>query len=423
MDSNTRRIAQRRFRLFWVLNAVPVAFLLDDILVLYGIRNGLPEPALAAVVSFVPLAMPFMLLGRLFTARWGLSGGWARAYSIRYAAVLVLVAVPWITLQPARTALFLAGAFVFATFRAVGVINMHPLNGEITTDNDRGRYLHTNFALFNGVYVLAVIATIVATRFFESTWIYQGMIVFGVLVGFTSLAVLRGVPESGEGRQAAREPFFRLLQEVRREIRLGVLIPAWAGGQMAFGLVIPFAVMFLKNGYGIDDYAALFFTLLTLLGSVVSGIVNRRIAGRLVQPDTLIVLYAATLVGLAAFWAFAPPFIVYPLVAVAFFLGGISRAGIIVGLQHHLISQNRPEHRMHVSLLVELTGSAVSGFSGTVIGGLLLQYFSSRTTGVGVYHGYFRVIFVVLLGALFFVQRIRKDRETPPQVPLPAGSR
>jgi hypothetical protein len=413
MDQAERLSAQKRFRLFWVLNAVPVAFLLDDILVLYGIRNGLPEPALAAVVSFVPLTMPFMLLGRIFTARWGLSGGWARAYLIRYTAVLVLVSVPWITSQPLRVVLFILGAFVFAMFRAVGVINMHPLNGEITTDDDRGRYLHTNFALFNGTYVIAVILTILATRRFDSTWIYQGMIVLAVIVGLISLVVLRGVPESGEGRRAAREPFFRLLREVRREIRLGILIPAWAGGQMAFGLVIPFAVMFLKNGYGIDDHAALMFTLLTLIGSVTSGVVNRRLAGR-VDPDSLVTMYAGILVGLAAFWAFAPPVIVYPLVGAAFFLGGVSRAGIIVGLQHHLISRNRPEHRMHVSLMVELTGSAVSGLSGTVIGGLLLQYFRQRTAGVGIYHGYFRVILVILVAALFFVRRIRHDRPGAP---------
>lgn len=409
LDETTRGAAQRRFRIFWILNAVPVAFLLDDILVLYGIRNGMPEPALAALVSFVPLTMPFMLLGRVFTARWGLAGGWVRAYLIRYTAVLILVAAPWFASPVARTAIILAGAFVFAMFRAVGVINMHPLNGEITSDTDRGHYLHTNFALFNGTYVLAVVATIVATRTFDSTWIYQSMVLVGVAVGFASLLVLRGVPEAGAGRAAAREPFLPLLNEVRRRIRLGILIPAWAGGQMAFGMVIPFAIMFLKNGYGIDDHTALFFTLLTLIGSVVSGVLNRRLTARL-NTDRLVFLYAAVLVGLAAFWAFAPARIVYPAVAAAFFIGGIARAGIIVGLQHHLISTNRPEHRMHVSLLVELTGSAVSGLTGTVIGGSLLSFFGARADGVAVYHGYFRVVLVLLSGALFFVWRIRHDR-------------
>ncbi|MFP4211058.1 MAG: MFS transporter [Alkalispirochaeta sp.] len=407
MDAVTRHGAQRRFRLFWILNAVPVAFLLEDILVLYGIRNGVPEPALAALASFVPLTMPFMLLGRVFTARWGLARGWVRAYLIRYTAVLVIIAAPWIPDRGGRTAIILAGAFVFAMFRAVGVINMHPLNGEITSDEDRGHYLHTNFAIFNGTYLLAVAATIVATRLVDATWVYQAMVAVGVAVGLVSLLALRGVPESGEGRAAAQEPFIPLLREVRRRIRLGVLIPAWAGGQMAFGLVLPFAVMFVKNGYGIDDHTALLFTLLTLLGSVASGIINRSLTAR-VNPASLVTLYATALVGVAIFWAFAPVRIIYPLVAIAFFIGGISKAGIIVGLQHYLISTNRPEHRMHVSLLVELTGSAVSGLSGTVIGGALLQYFGSRVTGVEVYHGYFRAILVVLVVALISVTRLRR---------------
>ncbi len=391
------------------MNAVPVAFLLDDILVLYGIRNGLPEPALAALASFVHLTMPFMLLGRLFSARWGLAGGWVRAYLIRYTAVLVLVIAPWFTDVTARTVIILAGGLVFAMFRAVGVINMHPLNGEITTDAGRGAYLHTNFALFNGTYFLAVIATILATRFFDSTWIYQVMVVFGVSVGFSSLLVLRGVPESGEGRDSARAPFMQLFREVRNEIRLSALIPAWAGGLMSFALVIPFAILFIKNGYGVSDYNALFFTLLTLIGSVTSGMLNQKLA-RWIDPDRLVFLYASVLTLMAVFWAFAPAQLVYPLVAAAFFVAGVSRAGITVGLQHHLISTNRPEHRMHVSLLVELTGSAVAGLSGTVIGGVLLDVFGRHFSGVDVYRWYFRVIIVILLVALVFVWRIRKDR-------------
>jgi hypothetical protein len=410
MDNPTRRYAQRRFRLFWMLNAIPVAFLLDDVLVLYGIRNGLPEAALAALASFTQLTMPFMLVGRLFTARWGLARGWVRAYLIRYTAVLVLIFGPWIGDLRVRTAVILTGAFVFATFRAAGVINMHPLNGEITTDGERGRYLHTNFALFNGTYFLSVVATIFATRTFDSTWIYQVMVAFGVAVGIVSLLALRGVPESGEGAEAARRPFLQLMREVRREIRLSVLIPAWAGGMMSFALVIPFAVLFIKNGYGIDDHTALSFTLLTLIGSVTSGVLNQRITGR-IDPDRLVFLYATMLAGVALFWAFAPSRFVLPLVALAFFVGGIARAGIIVGLQHHLISNNRPEHRMHVSLLVELTGSAVSGLAGTVIGGALLQYFGRRYEGVAIYQAYFRVILIILVVAVVLVRRIRRDRE------------
>lgn len=408
MDTSTQLYARRRFRLFWILNAVPVAFLLDDILVLYGIRNGLPEPALAALASFVQLTMPFMLLGRLFAGRWGLSRGWARAYFIRYSAVLILITAPWFADVRVRTLVILGGAFVFAMFRAVGVINMHPLNGEITTEEERGRYLHTNFALFNGVYLIAVIGTIVATRRFDAIWVYQAMVGFGVTVGFVSLVVLRDVPESGEGRAAARKPFLLVMRDVRREISLGVLIPAWAGGMMSFALVIPFAIMFVKNGYGIDDHTALSFTLLTLVGSVTSGVMNQRLA-RWIDPDRLVFVYAMTLCGVALFWALAPGVFLLPVVGLAFFIAGVSRAGIIVGLQHHLISSNRPEHRMHVSLLVELTGSAISGLTGTVIGGLLLQYFGQRYSGVAVYQAYFRVILVFLVVALVFVWRIRSD--------------
>lgn len=406
MDTARRTLAQHRFRLFWIMNAVPVAFLLEDVLVLYGIRNGVPEPALAALASFVQLTMPFMLLGRVFSARWGLAGGWTRAYLVRYTAVSTLILAPLLPTATARTALILTAGFVFAAFRAVGVINMHPLNGEITAEEDRGAYLHVNFALFNGTYLLAVLAGVFLTARFESTWIFQVMIAFGVLAGFASLLVLRGVPESGEGRRAAREPFFPVLREVRREVQLGVLIPAWAGGLMSFALVVPFSILLVKNGYGIDDSTALRFTLVTLAGAVVGGFVNRWLTGRF-TPRSLVLAYVAVLVGIAALWSVSPDRYLPAWTIPLFFAAGFSRAGIIVGLQHHLISSNRAEHRMHVSLLVELTGSAVSGLTATFIGGGLLRYFGERSSGIDVYHRYFLVVTAILVVALVFVARMR----------------
>jgi hypothetical protein len=412
MDAATRSLAQRRFRIFWILNAIPVAFLLEDILILYGIRNGLPEPALAALASFVQLTMPFMLLGRVFTARRGLARGWVAAYRIRYTAVLILIAAPFVESQSLTTAIVLLGGFIFAMFRAVGVINMHPLNGEITSDEDRGRYLHGNFALFNGTYLLAVGLTILATRIFDSTWIYQVMVAVGSAVGFSSLFILRTVPESGEGQAAAREPFFAMLRQVRREVRLALLIPAWAGGLMAIMLVAPFAIMLVKNGYGIDDYTALFFTLVSLTGSVASGLVNRRLTERM-KPHTLVALYTAMLAGVAGAWAIAPSQFVLPAVAGLFFLIGVAKAGITVGLQHYLISENRPEHRMHVSLMAELTAAAIAGLSGTVVGGGLLEIIGRSAVGLDVYRRYFLVVAGILLVALFFVQRLRRPVTRP----------
>jgi len=408
MDQATRLLAQRRFRVFWMLNAIPVAFLLDDILVLYGIRNGLPAPALAAVASFVQLSMPFMLVGRLITARKGLARGWATAYRIRYVLVLILVIVPYLQSNVVRTAVFLAGALAFAMLRAAGVINMHALNGEITSEEDRGRYLHGNFALFNGTYMVAVALTVVATRLVDKIWIYQAMVMVASAVGLLSLRPLVRVPETGVGKRAAQEPFFSLLASVRKEINLLVLIPAWAGGLAAFGMVAPFAIMLIKNGYGIDDYTALFFTLLFLMGSVASGVLNRRLTTR-IKPHSLVIAYVALLVGIAAAWAFSPATFVLPVVAGLFFLTGVSKAGIVVGLQHYLISENRPEHRMHVSLLAELSGAAIAGLSGTLLGGGLLQFFGARVQGIEIYHGYFRVVAVLLLVALFFVQRLARS--------------
>ncbi|MCG8481226.1 MAG: hypothetical protein MI724_19180, partial [Spirochaetales bacterium] len=49
---------QRLVRRFATLNGVSVALLLDSMLILYAIRNGLGDAAVATLASFMHLTMP-----------------------------------------------------------------------------------------------------------------------------------------------------------------------------------------------------------------------------------------------------------------------------------------------------------------------------------------------------------------------------
>src|SRR6056297_1231210 len=84
LSAQERSYGRRRFRLFMMSNALPVAFLMEHVLALYAIRNGLSDPLVAVLVSFIHLTMPFMLLGTLLITRIGLARSWGLCWSLRY---------------------------------------------------------------------------------------------------------------------------------------------------------------------------------------------------------------------------------------------------------------------------------------------------------------------------------------------------
>lgn len=190
------------------LNAVPVAFLMENVLVLYGIRNGMADSSLAVLASFIHLTMPFMIFGRNLIARFGLAKAWALGWGLRYTSVLIILFAPWAQNfgQWAASAVIMLGAFGFALFRSLGAINSRPLIGEITTRDERGRFIYGNFARFTTVHLLSMTVAVLLMRSFEAVWVYQLIILTGALVGFIGSYVLTTIPESGETRKVATAP-------------------------------------------------------------------------------------------------------------------------------------------------------------------------------------------------------------------------
>ncbi len=60
---------RKRFYRFYFPNGISVACLMNNVLILYGIRNGLTDPTVAIMASFLHLTMPFFLLGKSAIAR------------------------------------------------------------------------------------------------------------------------------------------------------------------------------------------------------------------------------------------------------------------------------------------------------------------------------------------------------------------
>jgi hypothetical protein len=415
LSSSEIHTGRKLVRRFAALNGISVALLMDSVLILYAIRNGVGDVALAALASFVHLTMPFMILGKTAVRRFGAARTWGIGWFMRSVSALVMIAAPFVpegSPQAIRTAIVLLGAFGFAAFRAIGLVGNSPVIGEITTDIDRGRFLSGNWVRTTTAQLVSLSAVVVILRSAPATWVFQLIIAvasgIGMYVGF----VLSRVPETDVPRRSAEKPFQEVLSTLFREARMRKLLFAWASGFAAFTVVIPFAVITLKNGYGLTDHQALLFSLLTLTGGITASVVNGIIADR-VGPRPLFVIYVITLGIIAAFWAVAPVRMMVIPTGVAFFLSGYCKFGILSVTSHYFLNVAHTTDRVGSALILRIVSGATAGIVGAVLGGGLLGVLSSVATGLDVYRMYFRVALMAFLVYIPGVVRLEKLKEWP----------
>ncbi|MFP3960509.1 MAG: MFS transporter, partial [Spirochaetaceae bacterium] len=399
---------QRLVRRFAALNGVSVVLLMDSMLILYAIRNGVGDSALAVLASFIHLTMPLMIVGKHLTARIGAARTWGLGWVLRNLSVLILVVAPFLPAdapQWVRTAIILTGGFGFAAFRAVGLVGNSPVIGEITTGADRGRFISGNWVRTTAGQLLTLVAVIIVLNRVPQTWVFQMLIGFGGALGIYVGWVLSHVPESTVPRHSARKPLSEVLSRVWHLPSMRKTLYAWASGIAAFTVVIPFALITVKNGYGLSDYEALSLSLVTLSGGMLASMVNSIIADR-VGPRPLIIIYIAVLALVGVYWAMAPAaFHLIPTLA-AFFLAGYSKFGLIVVINHYFLSVVEGGDRVGSAMVMRIVSGAAAGLIGAVIGGGILGLLHSLGfEGMVVYRTYFRI---AALGLLLLVPVVRR---------------
>ncbi|MGM0431906.1 MAG: MFS transporter [Spirochaetota bacterium] len=414
LSTQSREYGRKLVWRFFILNGISVAFLMDNILVLYAIRNGMPDPLVAVLSSFVHLTMPFMIIGKYSIARIGAARNWGLGWFLRYLSAAFLITAPLISPHVSSSvvyAIILISGFGFALFRSMGIVSSSPLGGEVTTPENRGDFLSGNHLRVNTSQVLAMLLLISVTSLTDDLWVYQVVIGIACAIGIYASTVLARIPESEVPKQSARIPLAKAFHTLWSNKRSRKLLFAWSGGLTAYMLVIPFMMISVKNGYGISDYAAISFALILLVGGIVSSAVNGMIADQ-VGPRPIVLMNIAGFLIPATLWATAPSEFMPLLVALTFFLAGYCKIGIMIGLSHYFLLAIPNSDRVGSSLIIRVTAGAVAGLSGTVLGGGLLSWFeSSGFAGMEVYRMFFRVIVFVLVILTFRVYRLEKLNE------------
>ena len=158
LSHEERRQGQKLYRRFLSVNGIAVPILMESVLILFAIRNGISDPQIALLASFINITMPFMLVGKRMTARRGLAASWGKAWLFRYIAISpILIAPAAARMHPSfGPILILLSMFGFSVFRAIGMMNTSPMVGEITDDKDRGTYISKAVLNFNFMYIVTM---------------------------------------------------------------------------------------------------------------------------------------------------------------------------------------------------------------------------------------------------------------------------
>ena len=414
LSSEQRATGRTFFNRFLKLNGISVALLLENVLILYAIRNGVADPLVAVLASFVHLTMPFMLAGKSAVARLGTARTWALGWFLRYASASIMVFAPFVgrvAPQAAVSAVILAGAFGFALFRSFGTVANTPLVGEVTTRDDRGSFLSGNFVRSNTAHLLTMVVVIVVLRYVDELWVYQLFIAGACLIGFYASVVIARIPESSVPQASARKPFRVAVENLWTRRRVRRLLYAWSAGLVAFTVVIPFMMMAVKSGYGIPDSTALFLSLILLLGGIAAALINGVIADR-VGPRPLLLLYTAGLFLPTIYWSLAPNEPQLIPVGLTFFIAGYCKIGIIVGLNQYFLASVDESDRVGSALFTRMVSGAAAGVAGSVVGGGLLSAFERLgMSDLQIYRVYFAVISFMLVGLIIVIYRLEHLEE------------
>jgi hypothetical protein len=405
---------QRVFQRYITINGFTIAFLMNDLLILYGIRNGLSDPQLAVLASFMHLTMPFMFIGKKLIPRYGLAKMWSTAWFLRYLSGSILILAPFVgrvAPQWAVSFTVLAAVFGFSLLRSIGLTANSPMLGEITTSRDRGRFISGNWMRAQASNLFSMVLVIIIMRYSSELWVYQILIGVGCLVGFYGSSLLAQLPETSAPSLSAQKPILESLIVSFLRPRYRRTMIAWAAGFSIFVLVVPFSIILIKNGYGISDHTALMFSLLMLVGGVVAALISSVISDR-VGPRPLILIYAAGFFVVTGYWALAPAGF-HPVVAgLVFFLQGFCKTGINVGTSHYFLSMADVQDRVGTSMFGRMFSGAAAGIAGSVVGGGILTILRGQDlSGLPLYRSYFLVVLVLLVPLYFSIFRLDRLKE------------
>ena len=409
--------SQRNINAFNAINGFSYMCVGETIMILLALKLGFSDVVTAVLGGMIFFGFLLLPLGKVVSARIGGARGQAVFWVVRNVAALVVAsAALWHRLGLASLALacLVGGSFLFYGFRAAGVVMSQPLLGDISTEDERPRFIAINGALFYAACFVSLVAISVVLKFTESLLAIALIIVAGSALGITSSTFLRRVDETSAIRDSARRPVAREMVAGIRDRSLRRLLLGSFVNNLSLVMLLPVTVLFVKKGYGVSDTGALLFSLLQFGASAAMSVAVVRISSRIGPRQTLIGAYG-TMLATTILWSIAPetPGVAIPLAALLFALAGSFRVTIDNSVTHYFLQTVPAERRVPASMLMNMATGVGAGAIGMLLSGWLLhrlgQGIESPTPGpemIPLYRHYFAIAFALLLPGLALLLRM-----------------
>ncbi|MGI5868057.1 MAG: MFS transporter [Kiritimatiellia bacterium] len=420
-----RKRSQRNINAFNAVNGLSYMCVGETLMILLALKLGFSDVVTAVLGGMMFFGFVLLPLGKVVSARVGGARSQAVFWVARnFAALVVASSALWKHFGLSALALIclVGGAFFFYGFRAAGVVMSQPLLGDISTDEERPRFIATNSALFYAACFVALIAISVVLKISETLLAIALIIVAGSALGVFASTFLRRVDETGAIRDSARRPVVHEMVEALRDSSFRRLLLGSFVNNLSLVMLAPVSVLFIKRGHGVSDTGALLFSLLQYGSAALASIAVAKITPRIGPRKTLILAYSLMLVT-AVLWSFAPDVFTaaMSLAALLFALAGATRVTSENSVTHYFLQTVSAERRVSATMLMNMVTGVGAGAIGMLLSGGLLHCLGRgvdpSATGavmIPVYRRYFALAFALLLPGLFCLLRM---------VPLPMEKR
>lgn len=378
--TQTQRTEGRRyFSLFEFINTISFSFLAGNILTLLLLRLGAGDVLIGLFNSLIYASFFFMPIGRFLVNREGLIKNFGRAWKLRFVAMLPVLFVPiFLENEPVPAIIIVfTGYLFFQIFRGIGIVSVNPILKELSAGRDQGMFLSRLQIRVHGGATLAnlIVALLIGTN--GALWRYALSLGAGILLGFAGARAFVKIPEPpGYHPDSGNKP--AALRQVLKQLLEGTTfkryIPAFFAMIFFASMLRPFLPVLAKQVYLFDDSIVIFLTLISGLGSVAMGFINREMLDQL-GAKPLMKLFTG-LVVLTLFLAPLGPTLVdgwqLVILALMFFLASLGMSGGETSSQGYFFAASPPKNGVELGIIYYLImGSA--GALGSILGGVALD--------------------------------------------------
>jgi Na+/melibiose symporter-like transporter len=406
------RRGQRFYNIFSCFNAVSFICLADSVLILLALKMGCPDYLIAIITSFMYLGNLSIILGKLAMSRMGASNSMGLFWLFRNSFGLLTASAPFFAsaISPGvGIAVLVFGAFGFYFSRSAGCLSVQPLLGEITYPEKRGRFIAGTVMLFNitALFILGIM--IYALSNGHSVKLFQGILAIGAIAGFISTFFVFNIKESGASRESASKPLKNEILKVFRDPDYRKLLAANAVAFSGIVFIVPISMLALKEGYGISDRIAMFFSMIQFSGGIIISFASRLLSDE-TGPRPLIILYFCLLGISSVFWVFAPDTYYWFYVFIIFMINGCCFMGIPASLTTYFLAAVDEKERVGFSFIIALVSGIAAGLCGSLIGSQILRLlkYINFETPLDLYKTYFLVILLLIIPGAFIITRLKK---------------